>query len=312
MTAVFLGMLPYTPVTPGHFHGLEGIAVVAGGIEVQHHLGGGGGPHLEGGGSTLDHRAQVITAVSVVLHKLVAIENAHGEGGLCANALDLHGIGLGQIDLLCQGDIAGGGFLAQGADAADSHGLTIGIDLYLVQGGNVGFGSEGIRNGVKIRKDRGFQFGQTFQGVSSVVTGIDLGVAALEIYHRFPLGDGDEPVIGIVLGSRAPGASAGVGAISADDIADGGHVLWDVQHDLAAVLPGGEHIALAVLTLVPDPHIGVFQALAVLPVEGDLIVAILQRKSVLGGIGSRRCGFRNGGCGGVLWGLPTAGGESYE
>ena len=313
--AALLGVGPDALVAHDHVHGLIGVHTVTGGEEVQHHLGSGGCPDLKGGGVALDDSAQIVAVIVVVIGKILAVENFHRDHGLFAEAFHHDPVIAGQVQSAFHLDVAGGSLLAQGGDAGNGHFLVALVNLHLRKAGDGGFGADPVLDLICVCHRGHGEFLSHIQSFSSVVTDVLVGIAGLQINKGFPAVNFRKAVGLIVLGGAAPGGSAGVRAVLADDKANFFNALRDIDNDLAAVFTFMEQIALAVLIGEPDPHIAVFIAIGIGPIEGDLIVAIGN------GLGIFLCGrfgggFRGcyGGCLGSLHrlGFLAAGGKAQH
>ena len=262
-------------------------------------------------GVAVDGSTQIGAVIVVVVRKILAVKDLHGDHGLLAVALDGYLIGSGQIQRLCQFDGAGGCFLAQRGQTGNRHFLAVFVDLDLAQIRNGSLGSNFIIDGPLIRQRSHIKLFALGQGLAAVAALILSGITALQVDHRFLAFDRCKPVGLIVLGGAAPAGAAGFGAVTTDDEADLRHVLGNVDDDLAAVFALVEGVALAVLAGHPDPDVTVFVSAVIGPVEGHLVVAVgdgfkifLHRRFR----GSFRCRFRHR-CfgGGLLRCLGTTG-----
>ena len=110
---------PDAPVALLHVQHREGLSPVALLKEVQLYLRRGGGPELELCFVALDEGAQVVPLVGVFLDECRAVKNARGHGVDLAVALDLHGIGLGHVQFLLDGDDAADNAIVQAGEIFD-------------------------------------------------------------------------------------------------------------------------------------------------------------------------------------------------
>ena len=279
---------PDALLAPGHVELLIGVSAAAELIEVQHHGARGGSPDLEGGGLAVEDRAQVVAAVGVKGLEGRGVEDLGGNRVLLLEALQLHGVSLGEVQLLVQGDVALNRFLVETGQAL--HGdLPVAVeDLDLIQGAEAGGGGDVAADHAQIRDLRQSEFVSLTQGLPSVRTDVLGAVSRQQIDLGVLAGDLGVAVRLKVLLGFAPACAAGIGAVLADDEAHLGNVLGDVQDHLDAVVAGVEEIAPAIGVGIPDPHIalGIVHVFG-LPVEGELVGAGFPLQGVLLGDGRR-------------------------
>ena len=290
------GMAPDALLAAGHLDLLIGIHAVAGGEEVQDHVGSGRCPDLKCGAVARDHRAKVGALIVIVLGEPFGVENLHRDHGALAVAHDLDPVGSGDIQRLRQLDIAGGGFLALGGEAQDLHGLVSPIHLD-IGSRQRGLGSDPVEELIFIRHGGDGDLLGLVQGQAAIVALIEGGVAGLQVDMGLLALDGGEAVGLIVLGSGAPGASAGVGAVTADDEAQLLNALGDIDDGLGTVFALVEDIALAGHIAPPGPNVAIFIGAVPGPVEGHLVIALGDGLGVF--LHRRRSGLLRGGRSGL-------------
>ena len=276
MAAVVYGQFPDALFALGHIQLGISLAVIAGLEQIQDHLGSGGSPNLEGGGAAIDHGAQIITVVNVVLDEFIAVKDGGGNHDLFAVALDLHGVLLGRIQPLGQSDGTIGNALAQAGQIGDFELLAVFINLDLIQRIDLGSGSNVVLQRGERSHCHHADFMLDFQSNASIIAVILIVIAGNQVNNGLALGDHHEAVSIVILGSRAPLRAAGIGAVVPGNKADLSNGIGNVDNALDAVFTGINGIALACNIIIPDPEVGRVRITLVIPVEGDLIVAVFQ------------------------------------
>ena len=276
-----LGVAPDTLLPAGHGDILDERLGVTVGVEIQTHFRSGGRPDLEGSLIPVYGRAEVGAVVVEVIGEILTVEDVGGYYGFGTVALDLHAIALGEVQSLLHLDVARGGLAAHGGDRDHLQLAGAFVDLDLREVLDECLGGHAVLDLMLIRHARHREILDHIECLSSVIALVLVAVTGLEVDEGLLALDGGKSVLLEILGGVAPGGAAGLGAVLADDESHLGHVLGDIDHNLGAVAALVEQVALTGHVPPPDPHIAVLVAAVVGPVEGDLIVSILQRELVL-------------------------------
>ena len=263
---------PDALLLPGHLHGIVGVHAVAGFKEIQGHGAGRGGPDLEGSLIPVDHGAQIVAVIGIVLNKFLAVEQIRGNGGNLAIALDLHRVSFGHVQILPEGDIAHRHIVVQAGELCDLDLPAILADMDLIQALDLHGGTDHIVDLVGGNNARQREGPDGVQRHAAVIADVLHGVTGLEVDHRIRAGHGHKTVFLHVLGGVAPGLAAGVGAVTANNEAHLGDILRYIHHALGAVVTGIEELAAAVPPRKPDPYVTLcIVCSGMVPVDRQLI-----------------------------------------
>ena len=170
---------PYAAVTLGHFDALISGAFVTGGEEVQNHLGSGRCPYLEGGLVAIDDRTQIVTVIGVVFNEVGAVKNRGRNDFLLTVAFNDDTVALGNVHGFLDLDDAGGDFLANVGDVKNGQLGIAFVDLDLAILFDSGLGGQAVLDLMGVDHARKGKLLNHCEGLSSVVTGILGGIAAL-------------------------------------------------------------------------------------------------------------------------------------
>ena len=264
------GRRPHAFFGLGHIDDLIGFALAAVLEQVQLHGGSGGGPYLEYRFAVLDHSAQVVPVVGVILHEGGAVEDVRGHGGDFPIAFDFHGVGFAHIQLPFHRDRTGDHVIVPAGELQGIQVFPVLPHVHLIQiqparGADEIFDLRGRYDARKRERADGVQ------GLSAVRAGILHAVAGQQVNLRVLSGHDGVAVFFHVLGGAAPGFGPRIGAVLPHDEAYLAYILRHVDHTFHTVITGIKQRAAAILAGKPDPHValGIIR-LGIVPVQGKL------------------------------------------
>ena len=249
---------PDTFFAGDHGNGFISIDTVACLKQVQHHGGRGGRPDLEDGLSAQEDGTEVVSVIGIVFYKFRAVKKTGGHSGNFAVALDFHRIGPGQVQGFRQPDDTVVYVVAQAGKTFHGDVLSVQVDMHGVQAFEACFRTDGITDFRRGNDSGQLEDPDGIQGFSAVRTRVLHPVAGLQVDFRQLAGQHGETVVLKILCGAAPGASARIGTVPADDETDFIHAFRHVHRDAYAVIAGLEEMTAAIFPGEPDPDVTFF------------------------------------------------------